>query len=319
MVLDPIVLGYKSVELRQLLYFDAVVRHGGFTPAAEQLHVAQPAVSAQIKKLEAELGVVLLQRTTRRQSLTPAGELFLQRARSVLGELDSARAESAELSSALRGTVRLGATPVLGWVDLPAALAAFRRLHPEVRLELRSGLVADLVTQIDAGTLDVVVAPAHTGLVPRYSVSVLAEETLVLAVPPGHKLPARGRPVRLVAVRDEPFICLSADSGLHALLLAAAADEGFTPRVDFNTYSPASIRGLVAAGLGVALLAASVAHTPGPPVDTYVLEPAFAHPPIAIITAARHQLSPAARELLPYLRRAAPPSGAATRKHWVAM
>jgi len=80
------------VELRQLVYFDAIIRHGGFTRAAEQLHVAQPAVSAQIRRLETELGVTLLERTTRRVRLTQAGELLLGRARRALGELDGARA-----------------------------------------------------------------------------------------------------------------------------------------------------------------------------------------------------------------------------------
>src|SRR5215468_4217165 len=102
------------MELRQLVYFDAVVRHGGFSRAAERLHVAQPAVSAQIRRLETELGTTLLQRTTRRVSLTYAGELFLARARRVLAQVDAARGDLAELSAVLRGRVRIGATQVLG-------------------------------------------------------------------------------------------------------------------------------------------------------------------------------------------------------------
>ena len=111
------------MELRQLAYFDAVVRHGSFTKAAQRLHVAQPAVSAQIRRLEAELGVTLLERTTRRVALTQAGELFLARARLALAQLEGARADLAELSAVLRGQVRIGATQVLGSLDLPAALA----------------------------------------------------------------------------------------------------------------------------------------------------------------------------------------------------
>src|SRR3982750_1045197 len=113
------------MELRQLTYFEAVARLGGFTRAAEQLHVAQPAVSAQIRALETELGVSLFARTTRRVALTEAGELFLGRARRVLGELDGARTELAELAAVLRGRVTIGSMAVLGGYDLPGALAGF--------------------------------------------------------------------------------------------------------------------------------------------------------------------------------------------------
>jgi len=101
------------VELRQLVYFDAVVRHGGFSAAARQLHVAQPAVSAQIRKLETELGQPLLARTTRRVHLTHAGELFLDRVRRVLAELAAGRAEFTALSGAVIGRVRIGAIQAL--------------------------------------------------------------------------------------------------------------------------------------------------------------------------------------------------------------
>src|SRR3954447_26527801 len=102
------------MELRQLRYFEAVARHSGFTRAAEQLHVAQSAVSAQVRALEAELGTALFTRTTRRVALTEAGELVLHRARRALTELDGARTDLADLAAVLTGRVALGATAVLG-------------------------------------------------------------------------------------------------------------------------------------------------------------------------------------------------------------
>src|SRR4051794_8500214 len=129
------------MELRQLVYFEAVVRHGGFTHAARHLHVAQPAISAQIRRLESELGGTLLARTTRRVGLTPAGELLLTRARRALAEIDAARRTLAELTDVLRGRVAIGATPVLGPFDLAAALASFHGSYPGVALTLRSGLI----------------------------------------------------------------------------------------------------------------------------------------------------------------------------------
>ena len=102
------------MELRQLVYFDAVARHSGFTRAAEHLCVAQPAVSAQIRRLEAELGTRLLERTTRRVRLTQAGEVLLARARRILEELDGARSDLDQLAQVLRGRVRLSAIQAVG-------------------------------------------------------------------------------------------------------------------------------------------------------------------------------------------------------------
>src|SRR5882757_8519745 len=104
------------MELRQLAYFEAVVRHGGFSRAAEQLNIAQPAVSAQVRRLERELGAALLERTTSRVRLTPAGELVLARARSALAQVEGARADLAELAA---GRIDLALCPIHD--DLPPA------------------------------------------------------------------------------------------------------------------------------------------------------------------------------------------------------
>ena len=292
------------MELRQLAYFDAVVRHGSFTKAAQRLHVAQPAVSAQIRRLEAELGTPLLERTTRRVALTHAGELFLARVRRVLTQIDGARADLAELSAVLRGQVRIGATQVIGSLDLPVALAQFRRRYPGVRLALHSGLIAKLLGMLDAGGVDLVVGPVHDDLPAAYHARPLVSESLVLVTPTGHPLAARPG-TTLAAARGEPFVCLAADSRLHAILTGAAAAEGFTPRIEFETYSPASIRELVAAGLGVALLARSAAEGPGPAISICELAHAPEHPPIGLIQSRTRPLAPAARAFADHLAKSA--------------
>jgi LysR family transcriptional regulator, transcription activator of glutamate synthase operon len=286
------------MELRQLVYFDAVVRYGGFSRAAQRLRVAQPAVSAQIKQLETELGTTLLQRTTRRVTLTQAGEVFLARARHALEQLDRARADLDELSTVQRGRVRIGATLILGSLDLPSALAQFRRRYPGVSLALQTGLIAELLGTLHAGEVDLVLGPVHTGLPAHFLADPLVDESLVLVTAPGHPLAAgraTGRVVTLAAVRDEPFVCLRAGSGLYGILCAAADAEGFVPRIEFETYSPASIRELVAAGLGVALLATSAARAPGPAIEVYRLDRPPAHPPIGLIRARSRPLTPAAK------------------------
>ena len=301
------------MELRQLAYFDAVARHGSFTKAARRLHVAQPAVSAQIRRLEAELGTTLLERTTRRVALTHAGELFLARARQALSQLDGARADLAELSAVLRGQVRIGATQVLGALDLPAALAQFRRRYPGVCLALHSGLIAKLLRLLDAGDVDLVVGPVHDDLPAAFAARPLAAESMVLVTPPGHRLAAQ-RGATLAAAGDEPFVCLASDSRLHTILTEAAAAEGFAPRIEFETYSPASIRELVAAGLGVALLARSAAEGPGPAVGVCELARPPEHPPIGVLRSRARPLSPAARAFGDHLAQAAGRAGGGLRR-----
>src|SRR6202044_1126604 len=269
------------MELRQLAYFEAVVRHGGFSRAAEQLHVAQPAGSAQIRRLEQEIGTALLERTTRRVRLTPAGELVLTRARSALAQVEGARADLAELATVTRGQLRVGATQLLASVDLPRTLAGFHRRYPGVTIALRTGLIADLLADLDAGRIDTALCPIHDDLPAAYLGQPLAAETVVLATSPGRYAFAGGA-ARLADVREEPFVCLPAGSGLHGILMDAATAEGFVPRIPFETHSPASVCELVAAGLGVALLAGSSARAAGQAIDVHSLRPALAHPPIGL-------------------------------------
>src|SRR5215469_578484 len=305
------------MELRQLVYFDAVVRYGGFSRAAERLRVAQPAVSAQIRRLETELGTTLLQRTTRRVALTHAGELFLARARRVLDQLDRARAELDELSTVRRGQVRIGATQILGSLDLPAALAQFRHRYPGVSLAVATGLIAELLDTLNAGEVDLVLGPVHTDLPDRYLAHPLVTETLVLVAAPGHPLAtesAAGARVSLAAVRDEPFVCLPADSRLHGILVEAAVAEGFIPRIEFETYSPASMRELVAAGLGVALIAGSAADVPGPAIAVCQLQRAPWHPPIGLIRQRGRALTPAAQAFQAHIARIAAAASSQLRR-----
>ncbi|MCW2758523.1 MAG: LysR family transcriptional regulator [Nocardioidaceae bacterium] len=282
------------MELRQLRYVEAVARCGGFTRAAEDLRVAQPAVSAQVRLLERELGTSLFDRTTRRVEPTEAGHAFLARARRILAEVEAARGEVDDLTSTVRGDLRIGATPVLGPLDLPTLLEEYHRRHPAVRVRLRSGLVDGLLRDVTAGTLDVVLCPVHDELPATLVARRVAREQLVLVTAAGHALAGRVS-AQLRDVADQPFVCLPEGSGLHRILTTAARQQGVACRIGFEVAEPALVRALVARGLGVAVLAASAARGDGPPVATYRLEPALRHPPIGLVRVRGKTLSPAVR------------------------
>ncbi len=279
------------MELRQLVYFEAVVSCGGFTHAGRHLHVAQPAISAQIRRLEAELGTPLLYRTSRRIALTTAGEIFLARTRRVLAELDQARAELDGLANVTRGRVRIGATPVLGGVDLQSAMAHFHRAHPHVSMSLRTDLVSRLCAALDADELDLVLGPLDPGL-EGYAVTTLSDERLVLVTPATGALPERIR--TLAEVRRERFICLPRESGLYTLLTKTAADHDFAANIAFEASSPTTVRELVSAGLGVALMAESAALAPGPPISIHHLDDGPAPLPVGAILPTKRPVPPVA-------------------------
>src|SRR5919206_1005329 len=191
------------MELHQLAYFESVSRHLHFTRAAEELNVAQPSVSQQIRKLEDELGTPLFHRMKRNVALTEAGKTFLPHARAVLRQLEEARIEVQELSGLRKGTLAVGAPPSVGTHLFPRALAAFSRQHPGIALSFREGGSRTLVQLLESGELDlaVVIQPIRH---PVLETLPLLEEELLLAVPREHPLAAREGPVRLREVREEP-------------------------------------------------------------------------------------------------------------------
>ncbi|MEV0901485.1 LysR family transcriptional regulator [Actinoplanes sp. NPDC049802] len=289
------------MELRQLSYVEAVARYGGFTRAAERLHIAQSAVSAQIRALEVELGVTLFARTTRKVALTPAGEMFVARARRILAELDGARTEMNEITAVVSGRVTVGATGMLGPYDLPRALARFRDRYPGIALRQRSGLLVSLLGALDQGELDLVIGAVHAEMPPRFDALPLADEQLILALPVGHPLTRSGR-LTLGEARDEPFVSLPPGSGQRWILDDTARSAGFTARVQYETDGPAGIRSLVAAGLGVGLLSRSAAEDPcGPAIEIRHLHPPPVHPPIGVIHHRDRPLNAAAQSLRHHL------------------
>jgi LysR family transcriptional activator of glutamate synthase operon len=251
------------MELRQLRYLVALDEERNFTRAAEREHIAQPALSQQIRRLEEEVGLALVERTTRRVAPTEAGELLVARARRVLAEIEGAHAELAALKGVQTGHVTVGVIHTMGPVDVSLALAIFHERHPAVELTVREHSSEELaemlrIDELDLAFLSVTERVESHGL----GLQQLVSEELVVILPRTHRL-GRRRRVRMADLAGEEFISYRQGARLRELLMWAAAQAGFEPRVKLESNESPRIRRMVSRGMGVAILPRSDAEGPG--------------------------------------------------------
>lgn len=291
------------MELRQLRYFAAAARRRHFTAAAAALHVAQPALSQQIRGLEREIGVELFDRTGRRVRLTPAGEALLIHAERVLTAVARAETAMAEFAGLLRGRVVVGALPSLAEHQLPALLAGFHARYPGLELALREERTAQLLVLLAGGEIDLAILHQSPAADPPADVILepLFTEELVAVVAPDKPLAARGA-LPLAALRDEPFVTSQPGSAIRHTLLQAAAAAGFTPRIAFESGGAATVRALAAAGLGVAILPRSEAVAAGPPVAVLAIDPPDLTRTVALAWSTGHYRPAATAAFLAFAR-----------------
>jgi DNA-binding transcriptional LysR family regulator len=241
------------MELFQLRYFVATARLLHFTRAAEQLYIAQPSLSLQIARLEAELGAPLFYRRGRRVSLTDAGEALLPLAERVLEAEAEARRAVQQVAGLERGRLSLCALPALDQHLLPPWLARFRREYPGVEIRVREQRPARAVARaVQEGKADLgfVHLPCEgEGL----AMQPLLEDELALVVPEAHPL-LRGESVRLEDLSAEEFVWVHEAQDRDHPLYAACLKAGFAPRIVCESGSAQGVLALVAAGLGIALL-----------------------------------------------------------------
>jgi DNA-binding transcriptional LysR family regulator len=268
------------MELRHLRYLVAVVEEGQFIRAAGELHVAQSALSQQIRDLERELGAVLVVRDRRGVTPTPAGEVLLGHARAILARAEVARAEVAQLSGVISGTLRVASGGPSGSVPLPATLAEFQRRHPAVEITMRDAPSEDLVRWLREGTVDIAVVSLAPELLPEgIEGTLVTRDRLVALVAADHRFAGRAR-VSLRELAAEPLVTFPRGSGVRA-----AIDEGFRAagipgaRITAETIDPLSLVELVGAGLGVAIASDTYAALGGPDVAAVALSrPGLTHP-----------------------------------------
>jgi LysR family transcriptional activator of glutamate synthase operon len=301
------------MELRQLRYLEAVVRHRHFTRAADELHVAQSALSHQVARLERELGVELLQRTTRSVEPTEAGLLVAARARSILAETGALREEVDELRGLVRGRVTVGALLFGGELDIPALLASFTGAYPQIDVGLREGTVQRMVDGLGDGSVDVAFVLERE---PRdeFERAPLSSEELAVVMSPAHRLAADSGPLRVGALADERLIGFERGSSVRQLVDETFERAGVNPRIALEGNDLALVRSLVAEGIGLAIMPRTFAELPGPPVALRPLTPAL-RMTVALWWRRGRHLSPAARAFVQFARdRATLPAPQAPRR-----
>ena len=251
------------MELRHLRYFLAVAEELHFHRAATRLHISQPPLSQQIRALERELGVTLLERNRRRVTLTVAGEGFRDDARSILAAVERASERARHVARGSLGTLSIGFVgSAMFSPTLPDILREFRAGHPDVELVLRELPTTAQLHALVGGELDVGVIRgpvAESEIDPHLELMTIQRERLVAALPASHRLAARRR-LRAEDLRGESFVILARREapGLYASLAAAMSDAGGLPEDVLEVAEMQTIISLVAGGFGVSLVPTSV-------------------------------------------------------------
>jgi DNA-binding transcriptional LysR family regulator len=247
------------MELRQLEYFVAVAEEANFTRAAEQIHVAQPAVSAQVAKLERELGQPLLDRSRREVRLTAAGKAALPFAREALRAVADLCTAVEEVSELVRGAVSIG-TVTAHNIDMPALLADFHRAHPAVEITLGADDSDALIDGVLSGRLDLAIASIAAQSAPGgLDIEVITDDAVEVVVTPDDPW-ARRSSVPLAMLARRPLIALPRGTGIRRRLDDACAAAGISIRVAFEAGTPDELADLAGQGFGPAIVPQSVSR-----------------------------------------------------------
>jgi LysR family transcriptional regulator, hydrogen peroxide-inducible genes activator len=298
------------MEVHQLRYFCAVARHGTFTRASEVEHVAQPSLSQQILKLEAELGARLFDRLPRSAKLTVFGKAFLPKAERILRELEEARTELRDMSGNEKGEVVVGIIPTIAAYLLPTLLGDFTVRHPLITIKIIEDITPALLQRLHERTIDLAVAALPIAGSELASVE-LFEEKFYAVLPEKHRLASRGL-ISLAQLNREPFLLLKEGHCFRDSLIAACHKLKMTPSIVFESGQFATILGMVSAGMGVSAVPA-MAVQPQPGCRFIPISGKHNTRIVGIVTSRHHYQSRAQRLLTKQMRDACGQPGRAAR------
>jgi DNA-binding transcriptional LysR family regulator len=295
------------LSVTRLRVLKEVAYRGSFSAAAQALSYTQSAISQQIAALEAEAGMALLERHPRGVSLTAAGQTLVSHADGILARLDAADAALSAIAGLRGGRLRMASFPTAGATLMPLAIATFRSSYPEVELTLAEGEPEEIVPRLRAGELDLALLFEFAGealLQPDMERLELIEDPMYLALPRDHPLAGRRR-LRLEDLKGQSWVQTSLASPCARHVVRSCHAAGFEPVVSFESDDYQTVQGLVAAGVGVALipeLALSVVR------EDIVIRALSPRPPARQVIAAVSdgaRLVPAAQTMLGILEHAA--------------
>jgi len=283
------------MEVHQLRYFCAVARHGTFTRASEVEHVAQPSLSQQILKLEAELGSRLFDRLPRSAKLTVFGKAFLPKAERILRELEEAKTELLEMAGNEKGDVVVGIIPTIAAYLLPKLLRGFAARHPLITVKIVEDITPALLQRLHEGTIDmaIVALPIAGG---ELVTEELFEEKFYAVLPKTHRRASRTS-ISLAELNREPFLLLKEGHCFRDSLIAACHKSKVTPSVVFESGQFATILAMVSAGMGVSAVPA-MAVQPHPGCKFIPISGKHSTRKVGIVSSRHHYQSRAQRLLM---------------------
>ncbi|WP_026911677.1 LysR family transcriptional regulator [Patulibacter minatonensis] len=283
------------MELRQLEYFVAVAEEASFTRAAERVHISQSGVSAQVRRLELELGIDLIDRAGRTATVTSAGAAVLDHARSALASAAAVRGAADDVAGLVRGALVVGMVTGCTITPLFDALAGLSADHPGVGIELVEDTSDVLVDRVRSGTLDLALVGVPGDAPADLESRTIVREGLVAAVPPGHPLAGLQR-APLADVAGHPVVCLPEGTGIRGVFERSCAAIGATPHVALQASAPDAVADLAVRGLGAAVLAASMVEGLDPRLHAVEIDDLAMPALLALVW--RRTTSPALRALL---------------------
>ena len=288
------------ISARALQQFIVLAEELHFGRAAARLHMSQPPLSQALARLEASLGVRLLDRTGKAVALTEGGRVFLAEARALLRQQEQAVLHTREASAGTRGTVAMGFVGSVSYGLLPELLALYRREAPAIAVQLHEMPSTDQREALDAGRIDLGIVRLPLADADGLRMQTIRRERMVAVLPKGHRL-ARRRAVGLAELASETFMVFPPERvlSLHAKTLLACQAAGFSPRTGLSAWQMPTMVSLVAAGQGVALLPAQTMRMPHPGVSYRPLQDRSAHLELEIALAWREdRASPACRRIV---------------------